>query len=275
MPELPEVQTIVSAYRERLEGRRIARFTSRWPRNCLPDAAAVAAAGQGRTIRAVGRRGKWIVLELSPRGALLVHLRMSGRFEWSAADAPEPRHVRAVLDFDDGHRLWFCDARKFGRIRYVEDPAQATAELGLEPLEPSFTTAALAARLAGRARQIKPLLLDQTVIAGLGNIYTDEALFRAGIYPLARAADVSPAQVRSLRKAIRDVLSQAIAREGTSIDWSYPGGRMQSALRVYGRAGKPCRRCGAEIQAMRVAQRGTHYCPVCQPAPRAARRRSG
>ena len=159
----------------------------------------------------------------------------------------------------------FCDARKFGRIQHTTDLAAATADLGIEPLGRGFTLGALRGRLDGRARRLKPLLLDQTVIAGLGNIYTDEALFRARLHPLTPGNRLKPGDVAALHRSIRAVLREAIRYHGTSIDWIYPGGWMQKRLRVYGRAGEPCRSCRTPIAYLRVAQRGTHICPRCQP----------
>lgn len=280
MPELPEVETIVRAIRARLEGRRIAGFGSLWPANCTPAPERIRASVAGRRIAAVTRRAKFIVLSLDSGEHVLVHLRMSGRLEWGAAngnpsfargaerrEAP-PRHARAWWDLEGGERLWLCDARKFGRILLTDDLPAATARLGVEPLGDEFTLERFAALLGSRSRQLKPLLLDQSVIAGLGNIYADEALHRAGLHPLARSDQLAPAQVARLHAAIRDVLRRAIRANGTSFDWIYPEGRMQAYLRVYGRAGRPCRRCGTPIRRIRVGQRGTHLCPVCQRRPR-------
>lgn len=160
--------------------------------------------------------------------------------------------------------LWFLDARKFGRIRWVRDLADLDDELGVEPLSREFSTARLAELLKGRKRAIKPLLLDQTRIAGLGNIYVDEALFRAGVHPLASADRLRGKRIDRLHAAIRAVLREAIRRNGTSIDWIYPGGEMQDHLRVYGRTDEPCGACGAPIRRIVVGQRGTHFCPRCQ-----------
>jgi formamidopyrimidine-DNA glycosylase len=264
MPELPEVETIVRLCRPRLEGRRIRAFATSWPKNCLPSAATVRRAVVGRRICAVARRGKFIVFKLDDGGHLLIHLRMSGRFQWAGAPGAEANHVRAAWDLDDGGRLLFCDARKFGRIVYTRDFIAFTASLGPEPLARSFTAAALANVLGGHRRQLKPLLLDQTVLAGMGNIYTDEALFRAGLHPKTRSDRLTMRQVRSLHAAIRYVLRLAIRMHGTTLDWIYPEGWMQRRLMVYGRTGQPCRRCGTPIVALRIGQRGTHVCPKCQ-----------
>ncbi len=267
MPELPEVETIVRHCRPCVEGRRIVRFETTWAKNTLPSAAGVRRDLAGRTITALSRRAKFIVFELDDRAHLLVHLRMSGRFEW-ANGTPEPLHIRAWWELDSGARLLFCDARKFGRIIHTRDLAAATADLGPEPLDRRFTPAKLAEILRSRRRRLKPLLLDQTAIAGLGNIYTDEALFRAGLHPLRASHRLSDAEITRLHGAIRDILRLAIRNHGTTIDWIYPGGWMQRRLQVYGRAGEPCRRCGTLVMALRVGQRGTHVCPHCQPRKR-------
>jgi formamidopyrimidine-DNA glycosylase len=264
VPELPEVETIVRRFRPLVEGRRIAGFRARWKKQLSPGAAAVWRGCVGRRIARLGRRGKFIVFELDPPGWLLVHLRMSGRFEWGANCECEPGHLRATWIFDDSERLLFCDPRKFGRIIYAADLAAATADLGVEPLSRAFTVRKLAELLRQHHRRLKPLLLDQRVIAGLGNIYTDEALFRAGLHPLARSDRLTPPQVAALHAAIRSVLRQAIIYQGTTFDHAYAGGGMQQRLAVYGRRGQPCLRCGTAIQYARIGQRGTHFCPRCQ-----------
>ncbi len=271
MPELPEVETIVRAYRPRLEGRRITAYTSRWARQARPSVAAVRRGVVGRRIERLGRRAKYIVFALAgprgrDRGYLLVHLRMSGRFEWAAdPEKGRHRHVRAWFDLDDGNRLLLCDSRKFARIVYTTDLDAATEHLGIEPLGGALTAGRLERLLRARARQLKPLLLDQSIVAGLGNIYADEVLFAAGLHPRTRSNELAPAQVRALRKAIRAVLRKAIRHNGTSIDWIYPDGGMEQYLKVYGRAGQPCPVCGTPIERLRVAQRSTHVCPRCQP----------
>lgn len=295
MPELPEVETIVRTCRPHLIGRRFEDFEARWGPQVAPDPEWVRAALCGATVAAVWRRAKHIVMDLgrppnrgadrgadrgaarpapssaaegAPAGWLLVHLRMSGRFEWLRPAAPEPAHVRAVWTLDDGQRLALCDMRKFGRITFTRDLAAALGGLGVEPLDPAFTPAVLAGLLRGRGRAIKPLLLDQTLVAGLGNIYTDEALHRAGVHPLTPAGRLSRRQVAALHEGIRHVLEEGIRHNGTSIDWLYPGGEMQLHLSAYGRTGQPCPVCGTAIASLRVAQRGTHVCPRCQPLRR-------
>ncbi len=266
MPELPEVETIVRTFRRRLEGRRITRFVSHWKKHASPSFALVRRKLQGSTIRRLTRRGKNIVAELGDSGFLLVHLRMSGRLEWGPDCDSTPKHIRAYWELDGGERLLFCDARKFGRIVYTPDLGATTADLGPEPLDRGFTVNVLAAILQRRARPLKPLLLDQNVIAGLGNIYADESLFRAGLHPLTRADKLSLRRIQRLHEAIRFVLRKAIRHCGTSFDWAYLGGRMQDYLNVYGRTGQPCPVCQTPIERIVVAQRGTHMCPDCQKA---------
>jgi formamidopyrimidine-DNA glycosylase len=221
----------------------------------------------GKRIKRLRRRAKFIVADLDGRsGHLLIHLRMSGRFEWASdTERGRRRHVRAVFDLDDGSRLLFCDARKFGKIVYTTDFETSTAHLGVEPLERTFTAVAFESLLRGRSRQLKPLLLDQSIVAGLGNIYVDETLFQAGLHPVTRSDELSSVQIRRLRREIRAVLRKAIRHQGTSFDAVYPSGGMERHLRVYGRTGLPCRRCKTPIQALRIGQRGTHVCPKCQP----------
>lgn len=264
MPELPEVETTVRALRRRLPGQELREFDASWPPMVLPSLAEVRSAIVGQRVASVDRRGKFVVLRLQT-GACLVHLRMTGRLVWSD-NSPSVTHVRATWTLSGGDRLHFHDPRKFGRIRFVSDYDEFAVQLGIEPLARGFTMDALQQILRAK-RRLKPLLLDQTVIGGLGNIYTDEALFRARLHPLRPACHVKPAQVATLREAIRSVLREAIRHGGSSIDWAYPGGRMQNRLAVYGRAGQPCPRCGRTIVRIRVGGRGTHVCPCCQKAP--------
>ena len=193
---------------------------------------------------------------------------MSGDLLTVADDVdPGVNHVRFSLDFLEGGRLLFNDARKFGRVWVVEDPESILGRLGPEPLDPSFTADDLYRRLQSKDRIIKSLLLDQSFIAGLGNIYTDEALHLAGIHPLTSSKRLKPSDAGRLLDSIRSVLMDGIQRNGASIDWVYRGGEYQNNFRVYGRTGKPCPVCGTEIKRLVVGQRGTHFCPLCQPAP--------
>ncbi len=274
MPELPEVETTVRRFRPRLEGRVIEAFGCRWAPQAQPSVRAVRAGVVGRQVRRLWRRGKYLVADLAApggddAGCLLIHLRMSGRLEWADDRVqPLPRHARSWWDLGGSGRLVLCDARKFARVWYVRSAGQVVGRLGVEPLERGFTARRLGRLLRGRSRQLKPLLLDQSVVAGLGNIYVDEALFAAGLHPTASSRDLSDDQVARLHTAIRQVLRRAIRHNGTSFDAVYPEGGMERYLKVYGRAGQQCPRCRATIERIVVAQRGTHVCPVCQPPPR-------
>jgi formamidopyrimidine-DNA glycosylase len=206
----------------------------------------------------------------------LVHLRMSGRLVVEPGGTPRDAYERVGLRFDDGHELRFLDVRKFGRFVFHEDPAPTLARLGPEPLGPTFTVSWLRAALKGRRRMLKPLLLDQTFLAGLGNIYVDESLFRARIHPRRSADSLDRRAAAALHAAIREILAEAVAREGSSIDAFYrtPEGRpgaYQERFRVYGRAGRPCLRCGGPVRRLVVGQRGTHVCLRCQRPPRRRR----
>jgi formamidopyrimidine-DNA glycosylase len=177
---------------------------------------------------------------------------------------PSSLHARFWLDFDNGQRLVFNDARKFGRLWLVTDPQEVTGGLGPEPLDETLTLQEFHNRLAARQRQLKPLLLDQTFLAGLGNIYTDEALHLARLHPLALSNQLTLAQSAALLLAIRSTLQDGINRSGASIDWVYRGGSFQNHFRAYQRTGLPCPVCGAPIQRITIGQRGTHFCPNCQ-----------
>ena len=264
MPELPEVETTARRLAPDLVGRTIAGVRLAWPRH-TPDPAALCALLPGRRVTRVGRRGKYVVIELDPADrTLLIHLRMSGRLSIvPAGTLPDP-YAHTVLALDDGHELRFSDARKFGQLTLPADPEQILAKLGPEPLSPRFTAGWLAEALAARRRAIKPLLLEQSFIAGLGNIYADEVLFRAGVDPRRPANSLAGGEVARLHSAIRQVLQEAIDHQGTSLDWVYPEGGMEARLQVYRRGGEPCVRCGTPIERIVLGQRGTHYCPSCQ-----------
>ncbi len=265
MPELPEVETIARSLRPELVGARILRIEARWPKALRPDVAAVERC-HGRSVLEVGRRGKHLILYLSEGGHLIVHLRMSGRFSWVEPDCEAPAHARTMWHLDGGRTLAMEDARKFGTVTWSEEPTATLWQLGPEPLEQGFTPARFWAMLASRRRALKPLLLDQHFLAGLGNIYVDESLHRAGLHPTTSSSSVPEDRVRLLHGHIQQVLREAIDACGTSIDWIYPQGNMQRYLRVYGRAGEPCGACGTPIERLVVAQRGTWICPSCQPS---------
>ncbi|MGE3180870.1 MAG: DNA-formamidopyrimidine glycosylase [Phycisphaerae bacterium] len=263
MPELPEVETVIRSVRPRIEGREIRDYRSRWAKNSTPAPARLRDRIVGRRVKKLTRRGKHILWHLDDDTFLGVHLRMSGRFEWRTPGTAN-RWARAWWDFDSGDRLLFCDARKFGTIRHASTIADITGPLGVEPLSRGFTVRSLQSAFAETGRALKPTLLDQRTIAGLGNIYVDEALFAAGLHPLRAAHTLGLNELTRLHAAIREVLRAGIRNNGASIDWVYPGGSMQDAFRVYGRADQPCKICDTPIVALRVAQRGTHICPACQ-----------
>ncbi len=272
MPELPEVETIRRQLARRLPGRRIVAVSVNDPLLVAPlTPPDVAADLEGRTIVRVHRRGKYLLLRLDDGDDLAVHLRMTGRLHHSDAAPVDERFRRAVIGLDDGSHLTFSDQRRFGRLwRVPAGPAHWRGRVGVEPLGGAFTAARLGELLEGRRAPVKASLLDQRLIAGIGNIYADEALFTARIHPRRTGGSLSPQEVRRLHRAIRASLRAGIAAGGASID-SYRDtlgrrGTMQDALRVHLHAGEPCRRCRAPILKIRVAQRGTYVCPRCQPA---------
>jgi formamidopyrimidine-DNA glycosylase len=282
VPELPEVETVARLLRPLLVGRRVTGGEVRWARTVGGDARRFLAAVRGASVVALSRRAKYLRLDLSRRGAdagaVIGHLRMSGRLHVLPGDAPAGPHLRVKLELDDGRALHFDDVRKFGRLEHVARAEERLGELGPEPLEPAFTAAWLHGALRARRRRLKPLLLDQSFLAGLGNIYVDEALFAAGLNPLLPSDRVRLEQSERLVAAIRSILARAIAREGSSFDGFYrtpegKAGGYQEEFRVYGREGEPCRTCGEAIVRIVVGQRGTHLCPACQPRGRGARQR--
>jgi len=219
------------------------------------------------SIHDVQRRGKYLVFPLGD-AAMLIHLKMSGDLSVVRTDSPDGRFEHTRFHLEDGWDLRFADARKFGKVFLMDDPAGVLGALGPEPLADDFSARVLRDRLRRHARSLKPLLLDQTFIAGLGNIYTDEALHRARLHPLRRSDRLSDEETRRLWRGIRAALRQGLRHNGASIDWVYRGGDFQNHFRVYQRAGEPCPVCGTRIRRIVVGQRGTHYCPSCQPERR-------
>jgi formamidopyrimidine-DNA glycosylase len=224
----------------------------------------------GRRIEDVSRRGKFLQLQLraaipgQPPMTLFVHLRMSGDLYIRPGDHSPEKHDRLILALTDTC-LVFNDTRKFGRVWLTADPRAVIGGLGPEPLDPTFTSGVFHQMLTGRRRQLKPLLLDQTFLAGLGNIYTDEALHMARLHPLRSSDRLTAGEARRLWKSIRETLWMGIEHNGASIDWVYRGGGYQHHFRVYGRTGQPCPVCGTPIERILVGQRSTHFCPGCQP----------
>jgi formamidopyrimidine-DNA glycosylase len=269
MPELPEVETFVRALRRPLTGRTIAGARNDWPRHiATPPFDQLCERVSGRRIEGINRRGKYLVFSLSDDETLIIHLKMSGHLSVVAGDTPPDPYVHTVFDLDDGGELRFRDPRKFGRVYLVHDPAEVLGPLGPEPLAEDFTADQLAGRLKGRKRVLKPLLLDQTFIAGVGNIYADEALFYAGLRPTRNSASLSPVEIAALYASLRKVLQMGIDREGASIN-SYVKadgemGDMQNAVAVFRRTGQTCYHCGGPVERIVLGGRSTHFCPTCQ-----------
>lgn len=269
MPELPEVETIARDLDAQLVGRRIMDVAVSWERSvdgCAIDA--FCAQLWGRQIIRVGRRGKYLVFHLDGGLFMLVHLRMTGQFLLCPLSPDEQKHVRVAFELDDGRQLCFRDTRKFGRIYLVRDQEARLGKLGPEPLSPEFNEGAFAERLERHRGMLKPLLLDQRFVAGIGNIYADEALFYAGLHPRRRADSLDLEDMHRLFGAIQQVLRQAIANRGTTLsDYQDSRGREgenQHHLAVFRRAEEPCPRCGSAIQRDRVGGRGTFFCAKCQ-----------
>ena len=274
MPELPEVETVRTALEPVLVGRTFERVEIADSRLTRPhDPAEVAAELTGERVDAVERRGKYLVVRFESGRVLLIHLRMTGNVLHvpGGALADDP-HRRAVVTLDNGSDVVvYRDVRRFGTWLLVEPgelDAYLAERLGAEPLGRGFTTTGLATRLANRRAPVKAVLLDQRTLAGLGNIYVDEALWRAQIHPLTPANEVPPDALPALRQGIRAALRAGIARQGATLrDYRRPDGargRMQDEFNAYGREGEPCPRCGTPIEKVRIAGRGSWYCPSCQ-----------
>ena len=218
---------------------------------------------RGERIQEIGRRAKYLRLRTDSHW-ILIHLRMSGDLRCERDDHELLPHDRLVFRFTDGMRLVFNDVRKFGRVWVTEDPEPVLKGLGIEPLSDEFTAEWLRTHLAGRKRAVKTVLLDQSLIAGIGNIYVDESLFGAGILPSRPAESLSADECGKLRDSIRETLTRAIEKNGSSFDWAYKGGHFQNEFSVYQRKGEPCPVCGTPVERIVLGQRGTHFCPKCQ-----------
>lgn len=276
MPELPEVETIrqrlIKGFGDRpsildqiiLQARLLWSGTLANANNNYFEGFV-----RGQQVLSVDRRAKFLYLTLTD-AYLVFHLRMSGDLFMEQIDQPEThpyryaQHDRAWLDFDSGWRLVFNDIRKFGRMWLLKDLDTIFARIGPEPLDEALTPNDFHQNLISKSRQLKPLLLDQSFIAGVGNIYSDEALFIAGLHPLRKSDSLSLLEATRLLNAIRIVLSKGIDQKGASIDWVYRGGDFQNFFQVYQQEDQPCPRCGSPIQKTKVGQRGTHFCPNCQ-----------
>jgi formamidopyrimidine-DNA glycosylase len=288
MPELPEVETVARDLRPRILGATVSGARCTWARTLRTHAPeAFAAAVTGRRVEAVGRRAKLIVVELSGAAALTIHLKMTGQLFVVVGDAPVDPYVRLVLELADGREVRFRDIRKFGKIGlYARDPV--TGELvtevggtavfgafGPEPLDDAFTVREFRRRLRRRSGRLKPLLLDQSFVAGVGNIYADEALWAARLHPLRPVATLRPPDERRLYLSLRTILAEAVERRGSSIDdYTAPDGdgSMQERLQVYQRTGEPCPRCGRPVKRIVIGARSTHFCSWCQRLPAADRK---
>ncbi len=271
MPELPEVETIVRDLRRRVVGRAIGGVQivpgSPSPVTGLSPAA-FAGGLAGRRIEGIDRRGKYLLLALGDGPTLIAHLRMTGALLHRRAADPPDRYVRAVLTLDDGSELRLADMRKFGTLQLAADPARALAGLGVEPLSGEFTAERLAALARGRKAPLKSFLLNQALVAGIGNIYADEALFEARLDPRRTTGSLSAGEVEGLRAAVRVVLERGVRNRGVSFrdyrDADGNAGANQNHVRVFRRSGQPCYVCGSPIARVKVAGRSTHYCPRCQ-----------
>jgi formamidopyrimidine-DNA glycosylase len=287
MPELPEVETVARQLEPELEGRRIESLEvldARWSRPVAPE---VLGEALGRaTIEGLGRRGKYLLLGLEGKRTLVMHLRMTGnlilvegeemldpsegRRLYEGERSTSSRHLRARFVLDDGRELWFTDPRRFGEAFLIEDAelGQRFKRLGVEPLSPDFTPEALGEAAAGRTAPLKSFLLDQSRIAGVGNIYADEALYRARLHPLSPAGSMKPEHHLALRDGVIAALEAGIDGGGASIDDYRDGrgekGKMQDEFLVHTREGQPCLSCGGEIVRIVVAGRSTYFCPSCQ-----------
>jgi formamidopyrimidine-DNA glycosylase len=293
VPELPEVETIARDLRALVVGRTITGARTDWPRLiAYPDPAGFVAGLHGRRVATVWRRAKWLLLDLDGGGVLAIQVRMTGQLFVVPAERPVDRHVHLVIDLDDGRQLRLRDMRKFARVGLyrrdavgrvvserrgpdgVDESVDLFARHGPEPLGADFTLAQFRTRLRARRGRLKPLLLDQSFLAGVGNIYADEALWRARLHPLRTVATLRPGDEARLYGALREVLAEAVARRGSSIDdYTAPSGdgEMQGYLRAYQRTGLPCLRCGRPMRRIAVGQRGTHFCSWCQRLPAADR----
>jgi formamidopyrimidine-DNA glycosylase len=287
MPELPEVETVARDLRPRIVGATIVGARNSWARTLrthTPEAFAEAVAG--RRVEAVGRRAKQLVIDLSGDAALTIHLKMTGQLFVVPAATPEDPYIRLVFELADGRELRFRDIRKFGRVGlYGRDPVTGElvtevgggavfAAIGPEPLDPAFTVRDFRRRLRRRKGRLKPLLLDQSFLAGVGNIYADEALWLSRLHPLRSATTLRPPDERRLYESIRSILAEAVERRGSSIDdYTAPDGdgAMQERLAVYQRTGEPCPRCGRPLRRIVVGARSTHFCSWCQRLPAADR----
>jgi formamidopyrimidine-DNA glycosylase len=273
MPELPEIETFRQRFLHGTDefpimvGKTIVGIDLLWQRSlAYPSLDDFTRFVIDQTIQDINRRGKYLIFNL-PVGMMVFHLRMSGDLVIEPISNPIAKHDRLLIHLDGGIRLAFNDTRKFGRVWFTDDSKSFFSHLGPEPLDNTLSADVLYTKLQKRKRKIKPLLLDQSFLAGMGNIYTDEALFHCGIHPETIANTIPLQKAEDLLGSIRKVLTEAIKQNGSSIDWIYRGGEFQKFFQVYQRTGEPCPRCETEIRRIVVGQRGTHFCPSCQKLP--------
>ncbi|MBX3052469.1 MAG: bifunctional DNA-formamidopyrimidine glycosylase/DNA-(apurinic or apyrimidinic site) lyase [Caldilineaceae bacterium] len=269
MPELPEVETYIRELRPQLAGKRVVAGEVKWPRIiATPEPALFTELIRDRRFDTFGRRGKYMLLGLDSGETLIVHLRMTGEVRIHPASVLPDKHTHLLLTLDSNERLHYRDPRKFGRLWLVDDPESVVGKLGPEPLDEGFTPEGFASRLAGRTASIKALLLNQSIVAGVGNIYADEALFLARIDPRRSGGELSMPQVSVLHAAVRAVLQAGIEGRGSSLQSYAPPsgekGSFQENHKVFRRTDLPCYQCGAAIRRIVLAQRSTHFCPQCQ-----------
>jgi formamidopyrimidine-DNA glycosylase len=272
MPELPEVETIKTELSPHVIGHSIKGITLLWEGIVRqPSVEEFRSRITGQKIVGLARRGKYLLVSLSQGDLLIIHLKMSGSLLVGRDSQDPPRFTRAIIHLDRGVNIFFRDPRKFGLMRLVKDKESVVGELGPEPLEPEFTPDLLQELLAKRQAPIKALLCDQNFIAGIGNMYADEALFAAKIHPLRTGASLSTEETKRLHKAIRLVLRAGIGHKGASVENYYrPDGTTGTAhfeFKVAHRGSEPCPNCGTPIERITVRNRGTYFCPRCQPAP--------
>jgi formamidopyrimidine-DNA glycosylase len=264
MPELPEVETVVRGLRGPLVGRTFTGVTVTWPNSIKTPMPELQTRLPGQRIEAITRRGKYLQFHLSGGDTLLLHLKMSGDLLVEPVGEPRHRHVRTIFGLDNGHELRFKDTRKFGRVYLVDDPQQVVGKLGPEPLADDFSGQDFKALFQKRKGRLKPLLLDQEFIAGIGNIYADESCFLAGIDPRRNVDTLTETELEKLYHAIRQALESGIMYKGASLDEVYRGGEFQKYFQVYGRIDEPCFKCGLLILRTVLGGRSTHFCGQCQ-----------
>ncbi len=264
MPELPEVETVVRGLRRPLVGRTFTGVEVHWPNSIKTSIPELHNRLPGQRIEAITRRGKYLQLHLSAGQTLLLHLKMSGDLLVEPASEPLDPHVRTIFSLDNGHQLRFKDTRKFGRVYLVDDPAQVVGKLGPEPLADDFTAQDFKALFEKRKGRLKPLLLNQEFIAGIGNIYADESCFGSGLDPRRNVDTLTDAELERLYHAIRQALQRGIIHKGASLDDVYRGGEFQNHFQVYGRTDEPCFKCGSPILHIVLGGRSTHFCGQCQ-----------